>query len=107
MFNQDEWLPLMQAWQAAQTAGNGIVVTYNHTTVENEKYGIVAGKNVTVVWTYLGRIFNWENMLNDEMQDYVIPATGTLLIRVLPYGGMIGFAIWKPLRYRARVCLSL
>lgn len=73
VFDSDEWVPMAKALQAAQATGNGIVVSLNHTTVRNDKYGIQPGRLVNVIWVYLGRCFTWESELSEEMQDLVVP----------------------------------
>ena len=73
VFPAEDWVPLAQQLQQAQTAGHGIVVTTQHTTVNNEFYGIPAGKNITVTWVYLGRASSWESQLSREMQALVVP----------------------------------
>ena len=73
VFSYDEWVPLAKAMQEKQAEGRGIVVSTQHTTVSNTKYGISAGRVVNVVWVYLGRSSLWESQLSQDMQDLVIP----------------------------------
>jgi hypothetical protein len=73
VFGSEQWLPFATGLQDAQAVGNGNVLSMQHTTVKNEKYGIEAGMEVTVVWFYLGRCLQWESQLSDEMRNLVVP----------------------------------
>jgi hypothetical protein len=73
VFAADEWLPTITAMQAAQATNNGIVVSLTHTTAENARFGIEAGRTVKVLWVYNGRVINWENQLDAEMRLYLTP----------------------------------
>lgn len=75
VFVKEDWLPFVTALQAAQASGNGNVITFNHRTAANAKWGLKGGYNVTVVWYYNGRALGWEALLNDEMRALVQPAT--------------------------------
>ena len=59
------------ALQDAAAAGEGAVVTYEHTTVDNEWWGINAGMKVKVTWVYLSRVLNWEKELPAEVQKHL------------------------------------
>lgn len=73
-FSTSEWIPFVTELQAAQQAGNGIVVTKKLTTVENVWWGIPAGLEVEVTFVYLGRLAAWEAQLPEEMKPLLIPA---------------------------------
>lgn len=73
VFADDEWLPFINAMQAAQATNNGIVVSLTHTTAANPRYGLQAGRTVKVLWVYNGRVINWENQLDAEMRGYLTP----------------------------------
>jgi hypothetical protein len=73
VFESSEWLPMITGLQEAQAIGKGAVISMTHTTVHNSHYGIPAGLKIKVVWIYLGRATQWEDQLNDEMKDLVIP----------------------------------
>lgn len=73
VFELSEWVPMAQALQTAQAAGTGNVASMVHTTVENKKYGIKAGRKVNVVWVYLGRCTEWEKQLSEDMYSRVVP----------------------------------
>lgn len=60
--------------QAAQQAGNGIIATFNLTTVENAWWGIPAGLEFEITFSYLGRLKQWEALLTPEMHALVVPA---------------------------------
>jgi hypothetical protein len=70
----DQWPVLVHAMQAAQTKGNGIIATMNLTTIENERWGIDSGIETEVVFVYLGRAFNWEAKLSNEMKELFVPS---------------------------------
>lgn len=73
VFDYEDFIPFAIAMQAAQAAGNGMVVNMTHRTVANHKFGLQGGYNVSVLWVYLNRALNWEAQLNEEMQDLVVP----------------------------------
>eukprot|EP01034_Spumella_vulgaris_P036343 gene36343-44835_t len=55
----------------------GIISTRNLTTIENERWGIPAGINVTLSINYLGRLKNWESALCADMKAQVQPKTAS------------------------------
>jgi hypothetical protein len=74
VFEEDEFVTLAIALQAAQERGYGVVANMTHTTVQNDQYGVVGGRKVNILWFYLAsRVTQWENQLNEEMQGYLIP----------------------------------
>jgi hypothetical protein len=75
VFESSEWLPMVTGLQEAQAIGKGNIISRIHTTVRNDHYGVPAGLKIKVVWVYLGRATQWEQQLNDEMKELVIPET--------------------------------
>ncbi len=73
----DQWPILVEALQAAQANGNGIIAMMNLTTIENTKWNIEAGIETEVVFVYLGRTFNWEKKLSNEMKHLLVPSDPT------------------------------
>lgn len=73
-FSTAEWVPFVTELQAAQQAGNGIVVTKNLTTIENSWWGIAAGIEAEISFVYLGRLASWEAQLSEEMRTLLVPA---------------------------------
>ena len=73
-FATAEWIPFVLELQAAQQAGNGIVVTKTLQTVQNDWWGVPAGLEVTVSFVYLGRLAAWEAQLSEEMKPLLVPA---------------------------------
>lgn len=73
VFEDSEWLEWVTAMQAAQAVGKGNVISMDHTTVHNEKYGIEAGFKVHVVWYMLGRNTAWEAKLSEDMYPRLVP----------------------------------
>lgn len=72
-FSTGEWVPLVTELQAAQRAGNGIIVTKKLTTVQNDWWGVPAGLEVEVTFVYLGRLASWEAQLSEEMRELLVP----------------------------------
>ena len=61
--------------QLAQSAGGGIVASFDLVTVENLKWGIPAGFKVNVTFSLLGRLQQWENQLTDEnLRNEIVPS---------------------------------
>lgn len=73
IFDSSEWIPMVTSLQNAQAIGKGNIISMVHTTINNDKYGIIAGQKIKVVWIYLGRALQWEAKLNDEMKNLVVP----------------------------------
>jgi hypothetical protein len=73
-FSQEDYAPTVQALQAAQQRGDGILCTANLTTVENTWWGIPAGITSEVTFVYLGRLKTWESQLSEEMRALLVPA---------------------------------
>ena len=73
IFESSEWLPMVTGLQEAQAIGKGNIISRIHTTVRNDHYGVPGGLKIKVVWVYLGRATQWEQQLNDEMKELVIP----------------------------------
>ena len=73
-FDKNQWIPFVTDMQAAQQAGNGIIVTRNLTTVRNDWWGIPAGVTSEVTFVYLGRLKSWEAQLSEEMKGLLVPS---------------------------------
>jgi hypothetical protein len=73
-FSTEEWVPFVTELQAAQQAGNGIVVTKTLRTVRNDWWGISEGQEAEVTFVYLGRLASWEAQLSEEMKPLLVPA---------------------------------
>jgi len=73
VFPEHEYATVVNALQDAQERGNGAVATTRLTTVANQFWGIEAGFNVTVMWIYVGRAYNWEAALKPELKRLVVP----------------------------------
>jgi hypothetical protein len=74
VFATSEYSRVIKGLQAAQSEGNGIIASFNLTTIENKRWGIPAGFEVEVTFVYMGRLAQWEQKLPKEMQDLVIPS---------------------------------
>ena len=68
VFRQDDFAPLVERMQAADAAGDGVVVASDLTTVENQVMGVAAGIQVRVVWVYLTMATNWKAQLPEEVR---------------------------------------
>ena len=73
VFNRSDFAPLVKQWIAGAKAGTGMVATAVLTTIHNPHWGIPAGLQLNVTWTYLSRCFGWEASLSPEMQKLVVP----------------------------------
>ena len=74
VFSKDDFAPVISGLQKAQLEGRGIIATFNLTTVENAWWGIPAGLNVEVTFSYLGRLRQWESKLSAQMYPLFVPA---------------------------------
>lgn len=77
VFSQTDFPVVVSALQAAQAKGNGIIATFNLTTIENKWWGIPAGLNVEITFSYLGRLKEWERRLPIDLKSYFIPKIDT------------------------------
>lgn len=73
VFPKEDYPRVVSALQAAQQAGTGIVAKFDLVTVENRWRGIPAGRKVQIVFSYLGRLKEWEKRLKPEMYDVLVP----------------------------------
>lgn len=73
VFAKEDYPKVVVALQEAQKAGNGIVAKFDLVTVENKWRGIPAGFKVTIIFSYLGRLSEWEKRLKPEMYDLLVP----------------------------------
>jgi hypothetical protein len=73
VFASQDFAPMLAEMQKQQASGNGVVVTKDLVTVENAWWGIRAGQHVQLTICYLGRAFNWEAQLSQEMREQLVP----------------------------------
>jgi hypothetical protein len=73
VFPKSKFAPVITALQAAQAKGNGIIATFNLTTIENKWWGIPAGIESQITFVYLGRLSGWEAKLTSEMYPLLVP----------------------------------
>lgn len=73
VFATSDYAPVVSALQAAQAKGEGIIATFNLTTIENKWWGVPAGINAEITISYLGRLQAWEKKLSDDMKDLLVP----------------------------------
>lgn len=73
VFPSSDFPRVAVALQAAQAAGNGMIVTTRHQTVFNKWWGVRAGIDVNVTWVVLGRALNWEAQLPEETRKEIQP----------------------------------
>lgn len=74
VFDSADWAPVITTLQAAQARGDGIIGTFNLTTIENTWWGIPAGLTPEITFVYLGRLNQWEKQLSPEMYDLLVPS---------------------------------
>lgn len=74
VFAKSDYSRVVSGLQAAQQAGNGIVATFNLTTIENSWWGIPAGITTEITFSYLGRLSQWEAQLRPEMHKLLVPS---------------------------------
>lgn len=65
VFNQSDFVTLVQNLQAAKNAGGATMTTITHEVLENKWWGLPGGGTVTICWVYLDRATNWESQLGD------------------------------------------
>lgn len=73
VFAKSDYYDLVEALQAAQAAGNGIIVTKRLTTIQNNFWGIPAGFTAEITFDYLGRLQGWEKQLSPDMYPLLVP----------------------------------
>lgn len=76
VFSTNDYATVVQALQDAQSAGKGILATFNLTTIENPWWGIPAGLTFEITFSYLGRLPQWENQLSPDMYELLVPDVG-------------------------------
>lgn len=74
MFAEADWKPVALTLQDAQAKGNGIIGTFQLTTVQNDWWGIPAGISAQITIVYLGRLAAWEQQLSPEMRELLVPS---------------------------------
>jgi len=75
VFATEDFAKVITTLQKAQAQGNGIIATFNLTTVSNDWWGIPAGLTSEVTFVYLGRLAGWESKLSSEMSSLLVPPT--------------------------------
>jgi len=73
VFATSDYPIVVSALQAAQAKGEGIIATFNLTTIENTWWGIPAGETYEITISYLGRLQAWEAKLSSDMKDLLVP----------------------------------
>lgn len=74
VFDQSEYVKVIQGLQAAQSRGDGIIYTAELTTIENKWWGIPAGVKSQITFSYLGRLSSWEKRLSAAMKEVLVPS---------------------------------
>ena len=74
VFETAQFVPFVQALQAAIVQGDGAVVQMTLNVVDNKYWGIRGGRTVDVTWVYLSRTFNWEAQLPDFLKKQMVPS---------------------------------
>jgi hypothetical protein len=74
VFPEADWKPVASTLQEAQAKGNGIIGTFQLTTVQNDWWGIPAGISSQITIVYLGRLAGWEKELSSEMTPLFVPS---------------------------------
>lgn len=77
VFAEQDWKPVALTLQEAQAKGNGIIGTFQLTTVENEWWGIPSGITSQITVVYMGRLAGWEQELSEEMTPLLVPSDPT------------------------------
>jgi hypothetical protein len=73
VFNQADFVTLVQNLQAAKAAGGAVMTTITHTVLANQWWGLAGGWYVKICWVYLDRVANWEGQLGDpDVQAAII-----------------------------------
>jgi hypothetical protein len=74
VFATSNYATVVTGLQTAQQAGKGIFATYNLTSIENTWWGIPAGVNFEITFSYLGRLPQWEAQLSSDMYKLLVPS---------------------------------
>ena len=88
VFHKRDFPRVVAALQDSQQEGRGAVAAVDLLTIENKWWGIAAGKKVHVVFAYLGRVYEWESKLSNEVADVVAPHRLTKKSNLLPKEGL-------------------
>jgi len=78
IFSKADFPRVVAGLQAAQASGASAVRTFNLTTIENEYFGIPAGRQLLVTFYHAGRVFEWEKQLPYATRQLVTPDTGNV-----------------------------
>lgn len=73
VFAKEDYYRVVLGLQEAQAKGDGIVASFNLTTVQNDWWGVPAGLEVEWTIVYTGRALNWEAQLSPEMKALIVP----------------------------------
>jgi len=73
IFNNSDFIGVVQQLMVAARAGTGAVATTLLTTIDNPHWGISAGITVNITWIHLTRCFKWEEQLPPDMQKLIVP----------------------------------
>jgi len=73
VFRKRDFPRVVSALQEAQKEGRGAVAGVDLVTVENRWWGVPAGRKVHIVFVYLGRVYEWESLLEPDVADWVAP----------------------------------
>jgi hypothetical protein len=87
VFRRTDFAKVVDALQRAQRSGTGAVAAVDVVTVENRWWGIVGNKRVKVVFAYLGRVYEWEELLSAEVAADVAPHRTKQIPKLLPNNG--------------------
>ena len=93
VFSFSDWPRVVKTLQAAQAKGNGIIATFQLTTVHNDWWGINAGFKTSLTIIYNGRLKNWEKQLNAKYKALLVPAgpDASDLGKTIQTGPYLGF----------------
>jgi len=73
-FAKEDYGRVITALQEAQAKGNGVIATFNLTTVDNPWWGVPAGITSEITFVYLSRLLSWEDELSEEMYELLVPS---------------------------------
>jgi hypothetical protein len=77
VYSEADWKHVALTLQEAQAKGNGIIGTFQLTSIQNDWWGIPAGITSEVTIVYLGRLSGWEKELSSEMAPLFVPSYPT------------------------------
>eukprot|EP00466_Bigelowiella_natans_P002197 jgi/Bigna1/82503/fgenesh1_pg.93_\ len=68
VFETSQFNEFVVALQNATRGGKGMVVQMELNVVDNSHWGVQGGRKVNVTWLYLGRAFEWESQLPEDVR---------------------------------------